>query len=164
MHDPEVLIMDEPTDGLDPNQKHEVRSLIKEMSQDKVIILSTHILEEVHAVCSRAIVIAQGKLVADGTPADLEARSPLHNAVTVTLDASLGTAAAIRKDLLAVAGVRKIDPLRESEGALSYRLYPKAGANIISEVSQQVRAKQWNVSELHVEQGQLEDVFREITT
>ena len=76
VHDPEILILDEPTDGLDPNQKHEVRQLIEEMSQDKVIILSTHILEEVEAVCSRAIIIARGKVVYDGTPQELKERSP----------------------------------------------------------------------------------------
>ena len=72
VHDPEVLILDEPTDGLDPNQKHDVRELISEMSRDKVIVLSTHILEEVAAVCSRAIIIAHGKLRFDGTPAEMQ--------------------------------------------------------------------------------------------
>ncbi len=76
LHDPDVLILDEPTDGLDPNQKHEVRTLIKNMAKEKVIILSTHILEEVNAVCTRAIIIANGKIVADGTPEQLEAKSP----------------------------------------------------------------------------------------
>jgi gliding motility-associated transport system ATP-binding protein len=75
LHDPEILILDEPTDGLDPNQKHEVRNLIKEMSQDKAIIISTHILEEVDAVCSRAIIIATGELLFDGTPSELIAKS-----------------------------------------------------------------------------------------
>ncbi|MEX2354077.1 MAG: ABC transporter ATP-binding protein, partial [Gammaproteobacteria bacterium] len=75
LHDPEILIMDEPTDGLDPNQKHEVRKLIKEMSHDKAIIISTHILEEVDAVCSRAIIIAQGKVLFDGTPEELRSQS-----------------------------------------------------------------------------------------
>jgi ABC-2 type transport system ATP-binding protein len=76
LHDPDVLILDEPTDGLDPNQKHEVRTLIKNMAKEKVIILSTHILEEVDAVCTRAMIIANGKIVADGTPEELEAKSP----------------------------------------------------------------------------------------
>lgn len=75
LHDPEVLVLDEPTDGLDPNQKHEVRALIREMSSDKVIILSTHILEEVDAVCSRAIIISGGRLRFEGTPEELRARS-----------------------------------------------------------------------------------------
>lgn len=76
IHDPPVLILDEPTDGLDPNQKHEVRALISEMAKDKVIVLSTHILEEVDAVCTRAIIISNGRLLFDGTPAELKARSP----------------------------------------------------------------------------------------
>ena len=75
LHDPDVLIMDEPTDGLDPNQKHEVRSLIKEMAEKKAIIISTHILEEVDAICTRAIIIAAGQLLFDGTPAELRSRS-----------------------------------------------------------------------------------------
>src|SRR5919205_1795967 len=81
LHDPEILILDEPTDGLDPNQKHEVRKLIAEMAPDKAIIISTHILEEVDAVCTRAIIIAGGRVLADATPAALEARSRYHNAV-----------------------------------------------------------------------------------
>ncbi len=76
IHDPKVLILDEPTDGLDPNQKHHVRELIKNLSKDKIVIISTHILEEVSAVCTRAIIIAHGRIVADGTPAELESRSP----------------------------------------------------------------------------------------
>ena len=77
LHDPQVLVLDEPTDGLDPNQKHEVRTLIREMSKDKAIVLSTHILEEVEAVCTRAIIIARGKVLFDGKPAELQAQGPL---------------------------------------------------------------------------------------
>src|SRR5256712_1822123 len=90
IHDPEVLIMDEPTEGLDPNQKHEVRTLIRRMGEKKAIVFSTHILEEVEAVCSRAIIIDRGKIVANGTPGELKERS--ENAGTVTL--SLGDAGA----------------------------------------------------------------------
>lgn len=79
LHDPDVLIMDEPTDGLDPNQKHEVRSLIKEMAEKKAIVISTHVLEEVDAVCSRAIIIAAGQILFDGTPAELRAQSELND-------------------------------------------------------------------------------------
>ena len=81
LHDPDVLILDEPTDGLDPNQKHHVRQMIDEMAPDKAIVISTHILEEVHAVCSRAMIIAQGRLLVDGTPAELEALAHRHNTV-----------------------------------------------------------------------------------
>jgi ABC-2 type transport system ATP-binding protein len=76
IHDPQVLILDEPTDGLDPNQKHEVRGLISKMAADKCIIISTHILEEVEAVCSRTIIIARGKVLVDSTPAELKTK---HN-------------------------------------------------------------------------------------
>jgi ABC-2 type transport system ATP-binding protein len=76
LHDPPVLVLDEPTDGLDPNQKHEVRNLIRAMAAEKAIVISTHILEEVSAVCTRAIVIARGRVVADATPAELAARGP----------------------------------------------------------------------------------------
>ncbi len=75
LHDPPVLLLDEPTDGLDPNQKHEVRELIRGMSSDKIVVISTHILEEVEAVCSRAIIIANGRIVADDSPSALAARS-----------------------------------------------------------------------------------------
>jgi len=77
LHDPEVLVLDEPTDGLDPNQKHEVRTLIRRMSKNKAIVLSTHILEEVEAVCTRAIIIARGRVLFDGSPADLQAQGPI---------------------------------------------------------------------------------------
>ena len=83
LHDPEVLILDEPTDGLDPNQKHQVREMIRGLSRDKIVIISTHILEEVTAVCNRAVIIANGKIVADCTPEELEARSRYHQAITL---------------------------------------------------------------------------------
>jgi ABC-2 type transport system ATP-binding protein len=82
VHDPDVLILDEPTDGLDPNQKYEMRSLIRTIAPQKAIIISTHVLEEVDAICSRAIIIARGRILADATPAELRARSPKQ----VTLD------------------------------------------------------------------------------
>jgi ABC-2 type transport system ATP-binding protein len=80
LHDPKVLILDEPTDGLDPNQKHQVRRLIRNLAKDKIVIVSTHILEEVSAVCTRAIIIANGRIVADGSPQELEARAPAEAA------------------------------------------------------------------------------------
>jgi len=91
LHDPRVLVMDEPTDGLDPNQKHTVRTMIREMSQEKAIIISTHILEEVDAICSRAIIISEGGIVANGTPAELEARTPSGRLEDVFRKLTLGT-------------------------------------------------------------------------
>ena len=105
LHDPDVLILDEPTDGLDPNQKHQVRQLIQGLAQDKIVIISTHILEEVSAVCTRAVVIANGRLVADGTPLELESRSKHHQAVTLVSDAPLDEVALAA--LPGVAGVER---------------------------------------------------------
>lgn len=162
LHDPEVLILDEPTDGLDPNQKHEVRTLIKDMAREKVIILSTHILEEVEAVCTRAIIIARGKLVCDGTPAELEARSPLHNAVTLAVRGgpTNGTQEALRN----LSGVDAVEMLGELDGVARFQVYPKNGQSIVNSVSTAVREHGWTVEELRVERGRLDDVFRAITT
>ncbi|MDM8569103.1 ATP-binding cassette domain-containing protein [Thiotrichales bacterium HSG1] len=164
LHDPEVLILDEPTDGLDPNQKHEVRSLIKNMAQEKVIILSTHILEEVNAVCSRAIIIADGKILADGTPAELEAKSKYHNAVTISLQEELNQAGSIRQTLLKLPNVNKLETLIETDSRLSYQVFPKTDRSVVAEISQQAREKHWKVEELHVERGRLDEVFRTVTT
>jgi ABC-2 type transport system ATP-binding protein len=163
LHDPKVLILDEPTDGLDPNQKHEVRSLIKNMAKEKVIILSTHILEEVHAVCSRAIIIANGKIVADGTPAELEAKSQYHNAVTIKLRAGANKADEVRQSLSKLSGVHKLETLAEDDTSLSYQIFPQAQCSIIGEISQHAHNQQWEIEELHVEKGHLDEVFRSIT-
>ncbi len=157
MHDPKVLILDEPTDGLDPNQKHHVRALIKSLATDKIVIVSTHILEEVTAVCSRAVIIANGKIVADGTPAELESQSRFHQAIRVTLTDSHDLPA----DLKAVPGVASVE-VAESNG-LAYTIFAEGGASIFSQVSEVAQQKHWPISEFHVERGQLEDVFRSVT-
>lgn len=161
LHDPPILILDEPTDGLDPNQKYEVRQLIKRMGERKCIILSTHILEEVDAVCTRAIIIAKGKIVANGTPAELRARSSLHGAVTMSVR---GVA---EKDAVPLLGglpnVYHVKPLGESNGCLQVRVLPKAGAQIAYSVSAAARERKWAVEEFHVELGRLDEVFRSIT-
>ncbi|MGE3108161.1 MAG: ABC transporter ATP-binding protein [Phycisphaerales bacterium] len=172
LHDPDVLIMDEPTDGLDPNQKHEVRALIASMAPTKTIVLSTHILEEVEAVCTRAVILSRGKIVADGTPAQLQARSRYHNAVQVKV---LGVPAdAVRSELARlphVSGVETVSvasgpashPPASSNGFPSLRVYPKPGREILADVSQCARAKGWQLDELRLETGRLDDVFRAIT-
>lgn len=157
MHDPKVLILDEPTDGLDPNQKHHVRQLIKNLSKDKIVIISTHILEEVTAVCTRAIIIDQGKIVADGTPLELESRSRYHQAVSIRLTSDYDLAA----DL---AGYPDIDHVeQDDEDSLCYTILAKDGKPIFSAVSELAQSKHWPVSEFHVNKGELEDVFRSVT-
>ena len=159
LHDPRVLILDEPTDGLDPNQKHEVRALINAMAADKIIVISTHILEEVDSVCSRAIIISKGRLVADEKPQVLASRSRYHNAVTVGFNdrAALGPARAALSALPQVATVE----LREKEARLT--ALPKSGQLILPIVSELARREQWAVNELHLESGRLDEVFRAIT-
>lgn len=157
MHDPKVLILDEPTDGLDPNQKHHVRELIKNLARDKIVIISTHILEEVTAVCSRAIIIAAGRIVADGTPAQLESRSRYHQAVSVRLNDSYD----LQADLGGIEGIATIE--EDAEQALTYTILAKDGQSIFSQVSAIAQEKQWPVTEFHVQRGQLEDVFRTVT-
>ena len=158
LHDPDVLILDEPTDGLDPNQKHQVRSLIKEMASDKAIIISTHLLEEVAAVCSRAIIISEGKIVFDGTPEDFAARSSIHNAVTIRLTGE--DLDRVGNEIESLEDVHRIETINET-GVL--RLIPKDGAVIVEKVSLLMREKGFKVDEIFVERGHLDEVFRDLT-
>ena len=161
LHDPPVLIMDEPTDGLDPNQKHHVRNLIREMAADKAVIVSTHILEEVEAVCTRAVVISKGRLVADGTPEQLMGRSSTHNAVRIELEpAELDLAKPAIEALDEVGGV---DILSRADGRASLRVVSKDGQPITVAVGALMREKGFNISEIYTEKGALDEVFRQIT-
>jgi len=162
LHDPAVLILDEPTDGLDPNQKQHVRELIVEMARDKAIIVSTHILEEVEAVCRRAVIIDKGRIVADGTADELQRRMPYHNAVALRLAASAGDA--MKAALGGLASVVKVETLSERDGKIELRAMPRNGASIAADVAGLVRERGIAVEELHVERGKLDDVFRQITT
>jgi ABC-2 type transport system ATP-binding protein len=162
LHDPEVLILDEPTDGLDPNQKFEVRALIRNMARDKAIILSTHILEEVDALCTRALIIARGRLVSDGTPAELAARSRVHNAVTLAVRG--GTTEGTREALRTLAGVESVELLGETNGLARCQVLPREGQSLVAAVSQLARERGWTVEEMRVEQGRLDEVFRALTT
>jgi ABC-2 type transport system ATP-binding protein len=157
MHDPKVLILDEPTDGLDPNQKQHVRELIKNLARDKIVIISTHILEEVSAVCTRAIIIAAGRVVADGTPSELEARSHYHQAVSLRLSESYDVAADLAS-LDCIAGIEV-----DAEDALGLRILARDGKSIYSQVSHLAQEKDWPIEELHVTRGQLEDLFKQVT-
>ena len=162
LHDPQILILDEPTDGLDPNQKHEVRALIRGMSAEKVIVLSTHILEEVDAVCTRATIIAGGRLVSDGTPEDLLRRSRMHNALRLGL--AITDPSGVVETLRAVPGVSHAEVTSQSDGRLELLLLPADDGPLAGPVSAAAHANGWRVTAMHVERGRLDDVFRAITT
>ena len=141
LHDPEILILDEPTDGLDPNQKQEVRSLIKRMGEGKVIIFSTHILEEVEAACTRAIIIDQGRVVADGTPDELKARASGAGAVTVRITGM--AASGIRSELAGLPGAKEVLGDDSGDGGFSGKVLPtKSGDSLSQEIFNLCKDKQ----------------------
>jgi ABC-2 type transport system ATP-binding protein len=164
IHDPDVLILDEPTDGLDPNQKHEVRSLIKRMGERKAIVFSTHILEEVEEACTRAIIIDRGQIVANGTPTELKQRSDVAGAVHLRV---VGVpAVTVTQRLAQLPTVRKSTVLREEGGASSIRLFPQPNCRngeLARSVSEAALKEGWKMEELHTEEGRLDEVFRSIT-
>jgi ABC-2 type transport system ATP-binding protein len=163
LHDPEYLIFDEPTDGLDPNQKHEVRQMIREMSATKAIIFSTHILDEVDSVCSRAIIIADGKVVADDTPDGLRRRSASHGSVVLTV-----TGAAVdgmQKRMAALEGVASVSVVESDAERTTLRIFPDDPAVPVADrVIASANQDGVRIASVFVEQGRLEDVFRDITT
>jgi len=159
LHDPEVLILDEPTDGLDPNQKHEVRVLIREMGRDKAIIFSTHILEEVEAACTRAIIIDRGKIVANGTPNELKTRAP--HVGTIVLGLKGVTWSSVQKELGGLHSVERSELIRETNGKTTIRLQPKG--ELLPELLALAQKQNWQIEHLNVDEGRLDDVFRSIT-
>ena len=161
IHDPQVLVLDEPTDGLDPNQKHEVRSVIQDMAREKCIILSTHILEEVDAVCNRVIIIARGKMVVDSTPDQLRRRSPHFGSVRIALAGELSPN--IRAEMTRIPGVRAVDEERTPEGFRTFHLLPAGREPIWDGVVRAAVEGRWNVENFSVDDGQLDDVFRSLT-
>ena len=156
IHNPEVLILDEPTDGLDPNQKHDVRELITSMAKDKTIIISTHILEEVHAVCDRAVIIADGQIVADNTPGELENMSRFHNAVT--FDANIDFS--LLDEIKNLSCVRDVEFDRKKSKTT---VFPAQGIYIFDEISDFLKQHNISVTRLTMEAGRLDEVFRSIT-
>ncbi len=160
LHDPAVLILDEPTDGLDPNQKYEMRRIIAAMAPQKAIIISTHLLDEVEAVCTRAIIIARGRVLADGTPAELATRSRYHNAVR--LGVPLGAEARIKADLEKLSDVAAVEEADDGDGH-ALMVFPRARRSLATEIGDLARAGNWKLTGLRVERGRLDDVFRTVT-
>lgn len=157
IHDPQILILDEPTDGLDPNQKHQVREIIRNLAANKIVIISTHILEEVEALCQRAIIIDRGKIVADDTPSNLQRTSDYYQAIHVYLDQPVEN----EKALLEVAGVKSIELDRTDSKHLI--VMPETGATIFEAVFDAVKHLGWQLQHIAVDGGRLDDVFRRVT-
>lgn len=164
IHDPDVLILDEPTDGLDPNQKHEVRTLIRRMGEKKAIIFSTHILEEVEAVCSRAIIIDRGQIVANGTPLELKRRSDMAGAISIRVNGV--DAEVLKLKLQQLAQAKKAVIVTQVSQKVSARVFPKTeidNSELAQSVAELAAREKWGLEELHTEEGRLDEVFRNIT-
>ena len=162
LHDPKVLILDEPTDGLDPNQKHEVRELIRSMAANKLIVLSTHILEEVEAVCTRAIIIANGSILADDTPEQLARRSRSHNAVRLCVGAN-ESFDQVQAALVQLVSVDSVEVDRGSRTITALARTEARDGETWQEVFDLISRQNWDITGLQLEVGQLDQVFREIT-
>ncbi len=158
LHDPEVLVLDEPTSGLDPIQIQEIRRLIREIGKEKTIILSTHIMQEVEAVCDRVLIINKGKIIAEGTPAELRARSQGHNSLTITVH---GNKEKVRQLLPSLPGFLEFHELREGEDFL--QMVVTSQDRIAKQVFQWAVDNQFSLSELNERTVSLEDMFLELT-
>ena len=156
LHDPDILILDEPTDGLDPNQKHHVRQLIEDLSREKIVIISTHILEEVAAVCNRVMIIAEGQLRFDDTPEVLRHRSRYCNAVSLRLSYAA--------DISGLAELDGVDEMEIDRKTGVVTLFPEPGKHIFHAINEYVTQRRLPVDTLTLETGRLDEVFRDITT
>lgn len=161
LHDPDVLILDEPTDGLDPNQKHDMRLLIAQMAAEKAILISTHILEEVDAVCSRAMIIAQGEIVADGTPRQLREMSRFYNAVQVRLHKK--SVSIFQDQARGLDGVASVEIIAQGKDVAELMIFPKKSKSIVNQLQPLMRDQQFMVEEVRVDGGRLDEVFRTLT-
>ena len=161
LHDPPVLLLDEPTDGLDPNQKHEFRNLISQLKEDRTILVSTHILEEVEAICSRAIILSEGKIVGDGTPEELLSKSIYHNAINLKISAQSNQD--FQQILQEIPSVEKVEIHGTNHQTLKFLILPKQGKSILEEVKERLDQNNVKIVEMYVEKGRLDEVFRQMT-
>lgn len=161
MHNPDVLILDEPTTGLDPNQIAEIRDLIKKIGKEKTVIFSTHILSEVSAVCDRVIIINNGKIVGEGSPQDLIARAGAKELIYVKIR---GDQAAVLKKLQEMENVINVKLMdKETDDIYGYEIEPKSGVDLREYLSMTVMSAGWSILEFNKKQTSLEDAFRELT-
>ena len=163
LHDPDIVILDEPTSGLDPNQIVEIRSLIKEIGQEKTVILSTHILPEVQATCSRVVIISGGKLVADGTPNELRARER-GGRYRVVVESNGVPKDAIRERLASLAGVTRCEAIAAEDGSHAFTIDAGVASDLRKPIFRAAVDNRWTLLELGRESASLEDVFRNLTT
>ncbi|MGB0483593.1 MAG: ABC transporter ATP-binding protein [bacterium] len=161
LHDPPVLLLDEPTDGLDPNQKYEVRKLISQLKEDRTILVSTHILEEVEAICTRAIILSEGKIVGDGTPEELLSKSVYHNAINLKI--SVKPDQNVQQILLGIPSVERVEIQSSNHQTLSFVILAKQGQPILEEVKERLDQQNVKIVEMYVEKGRLDEVFRQMT-
>ena len=162
IHDPPVLILDEPTDGLDPNQKHEVRSLIQNMSEERTILISTHILEEVDAVCTRAMIISEGRVVGYGTPDELLSQSLYRNSVIVSVNAE--DHMQLMNDFNRLDFVYSVEHIPEKQqGLVTMRLYPENKDSIAPQLKHYLFSENIPFEQFIVNRGRMDEVFRELT-
>jgi len=161
LHDPPVLLLDEPTDGLDPNQKYEVRKLISQLKEDRTILVSTHILEEVEAICTRAIILSEGKIVGDGTPEELLSKSVYHNAINFKI--SVKPNQNVQQILLGIPSVERVEIQSSNHQTLSFVILAKQGQPILEEVKERLDQQNVKIVEMYVEKGRLDEVFRQMT-
>ena len=161
LHDPPVLLLDEPTDGLDPNQKFEVRKLISQLNEDRTILVSTHILEEVEAICTRAIILSEGKIVGDGTPEELLSKSVYHNAINLKI--SVKPNQNVQQILLGIPSVERVEIQSSNHQTLSFVILAKQGQPILEEVKERLDQQNIKIVEMYVEKGRLDEVFRQMT-
>ena len=162
IHDPPVLILDEPTDGLDPNQKHEVRSLIQNMSEERTILISTHILEEVDAVCTRAMIISEGRVVGYGTPDELLSQSLYRNSIIVSVNAE--DHMQLMNDFNRLDFVYSVEHIPEKQqGLVTMRLYPENKDSIAPQLKHYLFSKNIPIEQFIVNRGRMDEVFRELT-
>ena len=161
LHDPPVLLLDEPTDGLDPNQKFEVRKLISQLKEDRTILVSTHILEEVEAICTRAIILSEGKIVGDGTPEELLSKSVYHNAINLKI--SVKPNQNVQQILLGIPSVERVEIQSSNHQTLSFVILAKQGKPILEEVKERLDQQNVKIVEMYVEKGRLDEVFRQMT-
>lgn len=162
VHDPAVLILDEPTEGLDPNQKREIRALIRRIKQDKAIIISTHVLEEVEAICTRAVIIDKGKIVLDGTPRELLALSESHRLLYFLIPDYQREKARIAFEQM--PRIRKIDERADSDGKILFCLTPEGHGFPAADAVDLLRRQDVKIEDMFMEKGRLEEVFYAFTS